>query len=466
MAIFARMKRFRTISSIFIGTIAVIFAFNVFYIIELYSSISQTVHRDVMTALADSNVDEMWVRIQRHKAAAAKPGQTAHVSTSGDTKSAIISTRQYPDGQVASHALKVDSEENYTNQFFNEVSQQLHSVIDSRIPVNLAVMDSVFSRHLARKFIYPAFVSVEVIDSAGNVVLAPVRKPSGSIDEFTYQFNPDAGHSYRARISSLIGQILRRMSGVIVTELLLLAGFSLAFWFLMRTVARLRSIEEMKDDFVNNMTHELKTPIAIAYSANDALLNYHADSDPVKREKYLRIANRQLKRLGELVENILAISMERRRTLQLKPESVELRPLIDDIASAHRMRADKPIKITVDIPHGLRVNADPTHLGNVLNNLLDNAIKYSHDSVEILISANDTAISVADNGFGIPAKSLPMIFDKFYRVPQRNENGIRGYGIGLYYVRSILEKMGWTICASSKEGEGSVFTIKFDKDEN
>ncbi len=112
------------------------------------------------------------------------------------------------------------------------------------------------------------------------------------------------------------------------------------------------------------------------------------------------------------------------------------------------------------------VTADKTHLSNVLNNLIDNAIKYSGESVVINIKINHDSIEIADNGIGIPSKSLPYIFDKFYRVPHGNRQDVRGYGIGLYYVKHILEKMGWSISVKSQEDRGSVFTIKFDRHES
>lgn len=130
----------------------------------------------------------------------------------------------------------------------------------------------------------------------------------------------------------------------------------------------------MKDDFVSNMTHELKTPIAIAYSANDALLNYDTANDPQKKVTYLNIANKQLKRLGELVENILAMSMERRKTMKLKPETIQLRPLIKEIAAAQHMRGERKITINVDVDEAVSIEADKAHLSNILNNLIDNAI--------------------------------------------------------------------------------------------
>ena len=214
------------------------------------------------------------------------------------------------------------------------------------------------------------------------------------------------------------------------------------------------------------MTHELKTPISIAYSANDALLNYDTTNDTQKKEAYLSIAIKQLKHLGELVENILAVSMERRRTMTLKPDKIDLPVLVDEIAEAQRMRGDKDIAIEVESDGNVSVTADKSHLSNVLNNLIDNAIKYSGESVAINIKISAEGIEVADNGIGIPAKSLQYIFDKFYRVPHGNRQDVRGYGIGLYYVKHILEKMGWSIAVKSQEGQGSVFTIKFDNHES
>ena len=174
---------------------------------------------------------------------------------------------------------------------------------------------------------------------------------------------------------------------------------------------------------------------------------------------------KQLKRLGELVENILAMSMERRKAMTLKPEKIDLSELVEEIADAQRMRSEKNINIEVKSNEVVAVMADKSHLSNVLNNLIDNAIKYSGDTVAINIGIHSDRIAVADNGMGISSKNLPYIFDKFYRVPHGNRQDVRGYGIGLYYVKHVLEKMGWSISVKSQEGHGSIFTIKFDSHE-
>lgn len=471
------MKRFKTISTTFIIVIAVIFGCNVYYLISLYNSIRANVERDVMTALADADIDDLMYRAGRAQGLASNvkvqedidaynAPRKAEASTYRDENGQLISVRTEADGTITEERAMLSENSPYSNQMVDAMSRQFHAIMDKYIPYDMAVMDSVLRNQLSYRFIYPDFLCVEVVNSEDSVICrnAEFSGESG-LASFRYNINPDEGIYYKAYMTPLTRHIVSEMSGVIITVFLLLVAFSLAFRYLFHTISRLRTIEEMKDDFVSNMTHELKTPLAIAYSANDALLNYDSENDPQKKVTYLKIANKQLKRLGELVENILAMSMERRKTMKLKPETIRLRPFIEEIAAAQQMRGDKEITIIVYVDEHVSIEADKTHLANVLNNLIDNAVKYSGDSVEITITGDDKKLSVRDNGIGIPSKSIPYLFNKFYRVPHGNRQDVRGYGIGLYYVKSILDKMGWAIEVKSTEGEGSVFTIIFSKDE-
>lgn len=471
------MKRFKTISTTFIVVIAVIFSCNVYYLISLYNSIRTDVERDVMTALADADIDDLMYRAGRAQALASNvqmqedieeynAPRKAEASTYKDENGQLISVRTEADGTVIEERAMLSENSSYSNQMVDAMSRQFHAIMDKYIPYDMEVMDSVLYNQLSNRFIYPDFLCVEVVNSNDSVICGnPKFNGESGLDSFSFNINPDEGIYYKAYMTPLTRHILSQMFGIIITVFLLMVAFSLAFWYLFRTVSRLRTIEEMKDDFVSNMTHELKTPIAIAYSANDALLNYDTSNDPDKKTKYLTIANKQLRRLGELVENILAMSMERRKTMKLRPEDLQLREFVEEIAAAQRMRGDKDITINVNIPENTTIEADRAHLANVLNNLIDNAIKYSRDSVEITVTGDSHDLSVRDNGIGIPSKSIPYLFNKFYRVPHGNRQDVRGYGIGLYYVKSILDKMGWDIEAKSTEGEGSVFTIKYSKDE-
>lgn len=471
---FAHMKRFKPISTAFIIVIALIFGCNVYYLISLYNSIRTNVERDIMTALADADIDDLMYRAGRARGLESNVRveeeaeenhlpKKAEASTYRDENGQLISVRTEADGTVVEERAKMSESMPYSNQMIDAVSRQFHVIMDKYIPYDMAVMDSVLYNQLSYRFIYPDFLCVEVVDSNDSVICSnPKYRGVDHLDTFRFNINPDEGIYYKAYMTPLTRHILSQMMGVVVTVFLLLLAFTLAFCYLFRTVSKMRTIEEMKDDFVSNMTHELKTPIAIAYSANDALLNYDTANDRQKKVIYLNIANKQLKRLGEMVESILAMSMERRKTMKLRLETIQLRPFVDEIADAQRMRGEKPITINVDVNDDVLIEADKTHLANIFNNLIDNAIKYSGDSVTITITATDEEISVADNGIGIPAKSIPYIFNKFYRIPHGNRQDVRGYGIGLYYVKSIIDKIGWSISVNSKETQGSVFTIKLN----
>lgn len=477
------MKKFRINSIIFISVIAVIFGCNVFYLVRLYNSIREDVEREVMTALADTDIDDMWERSERARMMAqatdkpiltreeadsiyhAEHGQiSGHVDEDGNFET----TTHKENGDLSVKRKPLMRDQSYANQMMKAMSQQMHESMDRYYGYDLNITDSIFRARLADRQIYPDSVAIEIVSETDSVLLGNIQLQNGleGYDVFRLCFSPENRWFYRASVSPLTRHILSQMLGVIVTIFLLMVAFAAAFWYLFRTVSKLRTIEEMKDDLVSNMTHELKTPISIAYSANDALLNYDTTNDPEKKKAYLSIAMKQLKRLGELVENILAMSMERRKTMTLKSEKIDLHALADEIAEAQRMRGDKNIAIEVHSYGDTTATADKSHLSNVLNNLIDNAIKYSDESVAISIKIGTDGIEVADNGIGIPAKSLPYIFDKFYRVPHGNRQDVRGYGIGLYYVKHILEKMGWSISVKSQEGHGSVFTIKFDNHES
>lgn len=467
------MKKFKINSIIFISVIAVIFVCNVFCLVQLYESTRKNVEREVMAAMTDADIDDLMFRAGRAQGLVSnaqlreevdsqQSPKQAEASTYRDENGQIISVRTEADGTVVEEKALLAEKTPYSNQMIDVMSKQFHIIMDKYIGFDMAVMDSVLNEHLSRRYIYPEFVAVEVVNGNDSVLFSNPKITSRSgYDTFRIVINPNGDVYYKAYITPLTRHILSQMMGVIVTIFLLMVAFAASFWYLFRTVSKLRTIEEMKDDFVSNMTHELKTPISIAYSANDALLNYDTTNDPEKKVAYLSIAMKQLKRLGELVENILSMSMERRKTMTLKPEKINLSALADEIAEAQRMRGDKDIVIEVESVGDVTVTADKSHLSNVLNNLIDNAIKYSGESVAINIKISTDSIEVADDGIGIPAKSLPYIFDKFYRVPHGNRQDVRGYGIGLYYVKHILEKMGWGISVKSQERHGSVFIIKF-----
>ena len=341
----------------------------------------------------------------------------------------------------------------------------LHQGIDNISKPNPAVLDSILMERLAS---YEVNAPHRLLMLSGADTLAVVSTqgytPSSRAKDFDLSYGEEGeGKIYRLTMEPLTLVILRKMAGVIAASLVLFLILAFSFWFLIHTMLKQKSLEEMKSDFTNNITHELKTPVAVAYAANDALLNFDAGNDPEKRREYLEISQGQLEKLEGMIEQILSMSMESRKSFELKRETIELEPLLQKLADQHILSAGKPCDIHIDVEDGLVLDADRFHLSNIVSNLIDNAIKYSGESVHIDITANATdegvEIRVLDNGIGIAPDKQKHIFDKFYRVPTGNIHDVKGYGLGLYYAKTMVEKHGGTIEVSSTPGKGSEFIL-------
>ena len=463
------MKRFKTHTIIFIIILKILLAFNIYFLFELYESIRYQSEELIMQSLREADLDEVLNRAQHYPEiddSSVYRGKAMSQLRSIARDTLFVTIKDGNDSILSLRNIPLPHGTNYSDIMVSEIGYGAHQTIDPIYPLRINDIDSLFNLALRKKGIKPKTTSVISVSEKGEIIKANGKHVKESeLDSISLYYNLLTGDRYVAYFSSPFGYIIRQMGGILISNLALILVFTLAFRYLYKTVSQLRSLEEMKDDFINNMTHELKTPIAIAYSANDALLNHNADKDFTKREKYLIMANRQLKRLGELVENILAMSMERRKSLPLNPEPIELNNFIKDLISAQMMRKDKDFLIETKISESVVIKADKTYFANIINNLIDNAIKYSGNDVNISIEGNEEKLTVSDNGFGIPEKSLPYIFDKFYRVPHGNRQDVRGYGIGLYYVKILVKKMGWEISVRSKINLGSVFTIYFKRDE-
>lgn len=440
------MKHFRLILSAMLVIITLLFAGNVVFMAQLYNSIKERYINDVEQCLSRADQIETVDRII--DAGLGEEDGVVLVQL-GLQKSDVGETMD------AGKLREMDYSQGYRRvdrQLMTALAQYLHDNYSDMIgQPDVSRLEDAFRRDLSFSGYNPEEVYV--------VAPGSTLEFSSDLWEIEYRIADDL--VYYAYISPLTKNILGEMSGVIATSAAIALALIFGFWYLLHVIRRLRTIEEMKDDFTNNMTHELKTPIAIAYAANDSLLQFPDPKDEERTRKYLAAALEQLSKLAGLVESILAMSMERRKHLAMAKEEINLKAFLRSVIEQQRLRAAKPCDITLDCGDDATVEADPTHFSNVIANLIDNSIKYSGDSVSISIKADSTGVSVSDNGIGIPEKSLPDIFSKFYRVPHAARNGVRGYGIGLFYVKSIVEKHGWTISVESRQGKGSKFTIKF-----
>lgn len=324
---------------------------------------------------------------------------------------------------------------------------------------DFVVLDSIFMAELNRNGLFPTFATVLPVDSL-PATQAPLWKA-----EFSTAPHHDRSTTYDIYVSPMPGKVLSRMWGIIIPFTLIIAVFCFLSFYLLRIIRRLRSLDQMKDDFTHNMTHELKTPVAVAYAAADSMLRYYDHSDEIRNRKLISIIMQRLSHLSGMIENILSMSMERFNSMRLNLQHVKVKPIVEEISGMLELKAGKPVNIEINIPDSLTVYADSLHFGNMISNLLDNAVKYSNESVGINISADSESIVIADNGIGISQSDIPYIFDKFYRVSSGDRYEVGGYGLGLYYVKQIAGLHGWTIKVESNLNRGAVFTIRWKDDE-
>ena len=274
----------------------------------------------------------------------------------------------------------------------------------------------------------------------------------------------DGSYSLLVSIEMPFKVFLSRMQGLIASSvaiIILLAGVLI---YLVRTMFRQKTLEEMRRDFTHNITHELKTPISVAVTATDALRNFSADADPDRRSRYLEIVETQLTQLSTMVEQILSVSVEGRE-YKYNPTVVHLQ----DIISQLTQRAGTNTAVfNIDCAEDIKIMADEFHIKNLLATVIDNAVKYSTDPiVDIRVSdeSGNVTIEIEDNGCGIAKEHLSHVFEKFYRVPTGDIHTVRGYGLGLYYAKQVAELHKGTISMNSRVGKGTTVTIKLPRNE-
>ncbi len=230
-----------------------------------------------------------------------------------------------------------------------------------------------------------------------------------------------------------------------------------------------KKISQMKTDFVNNMTHEFKTPIATISLATDSILTPVIFNDKEKIRKFINIIKEENSRLLNQVENVLQIAKLDKRKIELSLTEVDVHEILDETIQHLKLKLDrKGGKIKTDYKaKDAIIKADETHILNIFSNIVENAMKYSIDEPKILVGTNNfdggVEISIKDNGIGMSKEELNHIFDKFYRVSTGNVHNIKGFGLGLAYVKTFIEAHRAKIKVKSEKGKGSEFIIRFNK---
>lgn len=256
---------------------------------------------------------------------------------------------------------------------------------------------------------------------------------------------------------------------------------SMRFWFVLSfaliiillvyvysiyTIIQQKKYSELQRDFINNMTHEFKTPLSSILLASNYLMQQNIIKSDKKLEKYTGIIIDQSKKLNNHIEKILNIARSDNSPMTLEKKEISIIPILNDVIENIQLKHQN-LEVTIHADKEYIVLADVFHFTNIIYNLLDNAIKYCEVKPKIIISIttnkNEIILNFIDNGIGIPTKDLNFIFDKFYRIPSKKSNEINGFGLGLYYVKKICNLHQWKIFATNNETLGITISMVIKK---
>jgi two-component system, OmpR family, phosphate regulon sensor histidine kinase PhoR len=271
--------------------------------------------------------------------------------------------------------------------------------------------------------------------------------------------------SYSVSFPSVQGFLIKKITPQILFSVFLTMLTIAAFVVMYRNLRGQQKLMAIKNDFISNITHELKTPVATVSVALEALKNFNALEDRQKTNEYLEIAQNELNRLTLMTDKILKTSVFEDQGVNIQFEHLNLDSIIQQVISSMRLVFEKRKTVFNYEREGFdfELEGSEEHLTAVLYNLIDNALKYGGDNTAITIMIKDqpeqVILSVKDNGVGIPPEYKNKIFEKFFRVPTGDIHTVKGYGLGLSYVSEVVKSHGGKISVESEPGRGSIFTI-------
>jgi two-component system phosphate regulon sensor histidine kinase PhoR len=332
--------------------------------------------------------------------------------------------------------------------------------------LSLPQLDSAFRNELKKASIKIQF---KLIKSTGKrSALLPKEEELKTTPSSVGIFSPN---HYQAAFENPFNFLLQKIAPNILLSLLLVAFTIVSFVVLYRNLMSQRRLADIKNDFISNITHELKTPIATVNVAIEAMKSFNVLNDTKRTQEYLDISASELQRLSLLVDKVLKLSMFEKKEIELKKEWFNMEELVREVMGSMRLQFEKQkASVSIDTEGDkLDIKADRLHVMSVVYNLLDNALKYSNTGCKIDINIFSRAqyleLQVTDNGIGISDEFRSKIFEQFFRVPSGDRHNIKGYGLGLSYVNHIVNIHNGLIEVASGLGKGSTFTVKLPYDE-
>lgn len=413
---------------------------------SLYSKINNSIYRAGYLTILESQKKQDIVMMSDSGKISGKINSLSQIKAS-DIKSINISKNNNYNGKDIKITI-ISPEKNNENINYN------FSFSYSHIDINL--FDSLLTKQLTSIDMSIPFSSSLYINN--KLISENKEKIKGGISLKNY-IDIDNKIGFEVVIKNPNYIILKDMYLIIITNILILLIIGFTFYFLIITIFRQKNIEQMRVDFTNNITHELKTPISVAYTSNDALINYKNKLDESKKDKYQLVIKEQLNKLTTMIDKILSISII---------EDIDTKPTIEEI---NMEEFDK--QILDSYPHiDIKINnsvtnkmiySDKYFLETIIFNLIDNGVKYNANKpiieIDFSTKGNDLNISVKDNGIGISDKNIKNIFDKYYRVSTGNTHNIKGYGLGLYQTKLLIDQLHGNIKVESKINIGTTFII-------
>ncbi|HAY57257.1 MAG TPA: hypothetical protein DCX49_07440 [Flavobacteriales bacterium] len=326
------------------------------------------------------------------------------------------------------------------------------------LPMDSLLMLALAEQGIAAEPVYGAF------DRYSQPVFLPESSEAFQEDLLTRGYSVAiANLQFRIQFPNLGRYLLGQMLGAFalsVVMMLLIAGI---FGYTLYAIQRTKRLDKLQRDLVNNLTHELKTPISSIGLASEAILDPGFDDEAKKH--YLHLIREENKRLGVLVENVLRASLSESGAMRLYVQSLNLHDLIKGVVKNmamqfHKQGAKVELELNASNPN---LVGDKIHLTNILFNVIDNAMKYAKEDPHVVIRTTQTpdglSLDIQDNGVGIAREHLGKVFERLYRVPTGNVHDVKGFGLGLSYVKNVIERHGGTVNLTSRLGEGTTFTF-------
>ena len=261
-------------------------------------------------------------------------------------------------------------------------------------------------------------------------------------------------------------QVWASLRWIIIVAAIFMMIIIAAFYVTVRSLLNQKKLSEIKSDFINNMTHEFKTPLATISLAVDAIRNEKVRNNPEKMNYFSGIIKEENIRMNKHVETILQAALMEKQELELRRDETHLHEMLDQVLENYQLQLQNKNGHVTKLYNAKNDLAavDPVHFGNLPSNLVDNAIKYSKETIELKISTHSTnkqlIIRIEDNGIGMSKETVKRVFEKFYRAHTGNLHNVKGFGLGMSYVKTVIDAHKGKIRVESTVGKGSIFTIE------